>query len=1006
MEVSNFSDNLYNLETLFTEATKRHPELHYLDAQWKFDKELLSKSLQHIGSFFSHYSRHDASHSRKLITNIERILGERLMHLSATDMWLILEAAYSHDIGMVITEKQLSDLDESDFEQFLNELAEDENSEHQETALKLLNSDFKLGWKKSCWHEIEKFKFIIAEWFRKKHPYNSANIVLNPNDEIGLTSPRNELLPRRLFLILSKICAAHGQSFEEVMELSRIETGMATENCHPRFVACLIRMADLLDIDDNRFCPVMMKATVGGLPHSSQIHNKKHNSINTFRLDSHKIEIKLECPDVETFEITRDWFDWLEEEHLNQSRNWNDIVPNEKHGSLPILAKTVINIIKPNLLLNRYSANRFKLDSKRMNELLTSEGFYRDKYDSAIRELMQNAFDATIKRIWHEHKVEYDETDPSSLLNKYSHQYPIMINLIEHPDYIELIIQDSGIGLTLNDLKSIFDPGNIECKKEKMQFINSIDGAFRPSGYFGIGLRSYFMLSDTIKLTSKCALTNEQFETFLCINNKGNSVLERTDIQFYGTKVTLQIKKDDNHNDFHLMRLLKKSKNLELKKRRVNSRLNFDPIEANTDTFSNTEFFILHSLGQVIEQTLFNITIKCKTYTQTITENYSNPNIFYSPKNGVSLLKFRIKSPYEIELNSSDFAIFFKGQFITNNSPFFGLNCTELEANILTGQAGDFLCFNREKILKKTESKVMNRIHKTLVEYIECKFDNFSDDEPAQPTDERIVNNSEKKIAAAFYFLLSDNKNLQKNSSIPQEIKQILMNYSITKEKKLGDIISDINKGKIKSVINNAWQLNPYRVSNDDITDEFNKINDYIKEKQNFCLAVHSIFCSKILIECIRNKNLDEKVYFLENSIFDKSSNFDIHTLQFIDKKSEFPFTEKFIADSFKLKNKNNYYGKRKLFPATGIFEKLAIALPPTMYFDALVHSKMWETQLILPYKFSLIGDEIRFEKDTSPEFINWVFKHRIDKSVTEIMIKELIEDLEKKLSPIFHSSK
>jgi HD superfamily phosphodiesterase len=77
--------------------------------QWGFDEQLIAKALQNVSMYFPHYSCHDESHSRQILVHIERLLGENLTKLTATDTWLLLEAAYLHDIGMVVTDKQLSE---------------------------------------------------------------------------------------------------------------------------------------------------------------------------------------------------------------------------------------------------------------------------------------------------------------------------------------------------------------------------------------------------------------------------------------------------------------------------------------------------------------------------------------------------------------------------------------------------------------------------------------------------------------------------------------------------------------------------------------------------------------------------------------------------------------------------------------------------------------------------------------------------------------------------------
>ncbi len=88
---------------------EQHSALRSLYSQWDFDEKLIPKALQTIGSLFPHYSRHDESHSKQILINIERLLGDNIAKLTATDTWLLLEAAYWHDIGMVVPSSDLED---------------------------------------------------------------------------------------------------------------------------------------------------------------------------------------------------------------------------------------------------------------------------------------------------------------------------------------------------------------------------------------------------------------------------------------------------------------------------------------------------------------------------------------------------------------------------------------------------------------------------------------------------------------------------------------------------------------------------------------------------------------------------------------------------------------------------------------------------------------------------------------------------------------------------------
>ncbi len=89
-------------------------------SQWEFDQKLVGKALENIGGFYPHFSNHNASHSQQILVNIERLLGNDIDLLSATDTWLILEAAYWHDAGMLVdAEKAKKVHDEENFKKML-----------------------------------------------------------------------------------------------------------------------------------------------------------------------------------------------------------------------------------------------------------------------------------------------------------------------------------------------------------------------------------------------------------------------------------------------------------------------------------------------------------------------------------------------------------------------------------------------------------------------------------------------------------------------------------------------------------------------------------------------------------------------------------------------------------------------------------------------------------------------------------------------------------------------
>src|SRR5690606_15445956 len=107
------------LEKLLYEKTQG-TQSEILFAQWNYDKKIIPVALNAVSTLFPHYSLHDESHSITIINNIVRVLGkEKLEKLSAIDIWLILEASYSHDIGMVVSsDKLIEALQSQDFFDF------------------------------------------------------------------------------------------------------------------------------------------------------------------------------------------------------------------------------------------------------------------------------------------------------------------------------------------------------------------------------------------------------------------------------------------------------------------------------------------------------------------------------------------------------------------------------------------------------------------------------------------------------------------------------------------------------------------------------------------------------------------------------------------------------------------------------------------------------------------------------------------------------------------------
>ena len=170
-----------------------------------------------------------------------------------------------------------------------------------------------------------------------------------------------------------------------------------------------------------------------------------------------------------------------------------------------------------------YSANT----SNVMNILINS--IYTNK-DIFLRELISNASDAINKAI---------VINPQYKLNN-------QIKITYDKDKYEFVIQDTGIGITKQDLISKI--GSIGTSGTK-QFINNLVENQTNSliGQFGVGFYSVYLVSEHIQIVTKPINENKTYEW---VSNSENSYsireLEKYDDDefIHGTKITLKLKPD------------------------------------------------------------------------------------------------------------------------------------------------------------------------------------------------------------------------------------------------------------------------------------------------------------------------------------------------------------------------------------------------------------------------------------------------------------------------------
>ncbi|MBB6625167.1 hypothetical protein H7E67_17265 [Clostridium gasigenes] len=570
------------LESHLKEVSKEDGNKLY--SNWMVIKEELCSKLETVSSYFQHFSLHNATHSNEICNNIERFLGaERIKMLSATDTWLLLMAFYSHDVGMALKYDDIvNTFEEKKFKEELKELINGNNVDIKEAAERVLafekENDNLKPVKGKALDIFRDVQLIIEEHYRKGHATRSANYIEKFLDG------KYSMINSRMIELLKKICLSHQEDINNIEQLHYEENGLFQDYVHPRFVAGMLCLGDLLDMDTNRFSKYGLEAA-STLAYESKLHLEKHRALKHFLIKPSGIEIEMDSPFMEVHRVARDWVQWIDETIDYLTLKWSCIAP-KGFGNPPKITYKKL-LIKGRDLFNEYADLKFTIDQSKALELLQGANIYKDKF-VCIREVIQNAVDSSLIQLWKDINIEKkkktleeinecnkicNETLKYSKVKEYNsetiaiinfweklkidkeyeekiyenikkfEEYPIDVCIyIDDKERVTIEVSDKGPGISNRALESMAKIGAKKDKRTDKDVIKSMPGWMKPSGQFGLGLQSIFLIADKFEMITKC---NDEpgkrivFESGK--NNKGYITVEANDKNERGTTVRVCI---------------------------------------------------------------------------------------------------------------------------------------------------------------------------------------------------------------------------------------------------------------------------------------------------------------------------------------------------------------------------------------------------------------------------------------------------------------------------------
>lgn len=430
--------------------------------------EAAAKYMQDVRQTFQNYTLHDKTHILNVLDAMGGLLGDQIERLTVGELELLILSACLHDLGMVYTEeeKRRCYQDEAACKKFLGEYCPE-----------------LLGCPAAEWSED------IRKWYlRTLHPFRLYEVLQNEAWKELFDKCPLEVVPKRCIIA---VCQAHGENPSELLNKGDLNH-LAANDAEPLFCALLLRLGDLLDFDDTR-APRILYSYVA-CNEKSRAEWDKHQASAGFRYSASPstddLPYKARCTNPGVEHAVRDFLDWVDEELGNCIRlqkccrtAW------QQEFSFPRAVR------RDEIESEGYMSGDFCLtmDQTQILKLLTGENLY-DNTDVFIRELLQNAIDATLLR----GEMESDFIPEKSRIDLWEWN--------DKEGNIWFRIDDQGTGMTLGMLQRYFlKVGNSYYNSRELERDlrdrgrnNKYNGISR----FGIGFLSSFLCGDYAEVST------------------------------------------------------------------------------------------------------------------------------------------------------------------------------------------------------------------------------------------------------------------------------------------------------------------------------------------------------------------------------------------------------------------------------------------------------------------------------------------------------------------------
>jgi len=500
---------------LASSSSPERPSIEGLLQQWMPDIETV---LNAAGTAPLDFTLHDAEHSFRVAKWMAEIVGDDVLgKLSAYELALLLLSAYLHDIGMTPEQARVQrhwrhlvfgpvpaekrGLSEEEAEEFQRWLDDERGG---------LVPPLAQGGRPTE-DELLRAAELITYYARHKHnDWSGEWIRQNAKGHLGSYEGWVEDLVR--------LCRSHHEDYEHLKE-SQFDPRLAGrhgEVVHLRYLACVLRVADILDVDPERTPPVLFQHR-GISPKSVLYWWKDHDF--WVRPDGSTLMIHARPRSAVVEKAIRDTADWIRIELETCAR----LARNTQFSYSPLRASEPLphNWTFPDSIQLQIEPNdayvyidgAFRPDTAKLLELLSGIQLYKEPL-AAVRELLQNAFDAVKEQIALE-RLEGEPND-SKRLEAITALQSVELRFEEREGRCWLRCTDSGVGMTRSIIEKYLLVSGSSRRHDILELERRCEAAgfhLRRTGQFGIGVLSYFMLADRVEIRTRRSSERGDAET-------------------------------------------------------------------------------------------------------------------------------------------------------------------------------------------------------------------------------------------------------------------------------------------------------------------------------------------------------------------------------------------------------------------------------------------------------------------------------------------------------------